>query len=33
MDAALIKKDDKVSFTASKENLESKGFVEKKEEK
>lgn len=33
MDEALIKKDDKVSFTASKKNLESKGFIEKKEEK
>ena len=33
MDVALIKKDDKVSFSASKESLESQGFVEKKEEK
>ena len=33
MDVALIKKDDKVSFSASKESLESKGFVEQKEEK
>ena len=33
MDVALIKKDDKISFSASKENLESKGFVEQKEEK
>ena len=33
MDAALIKKDDKISFSASKESLESQGFVEKKEEK
>ena len=33
MDVALIKKDDKISFSASKESLESKGFVEQKEEK
>ena len=33
MDVALIKKDDKVSFSASKENIERKGFVEQKEEK
>ena len=33
MDVALIKKDGKVSFSASKESLESEGFVEQKEEK
>ena len=33
MDDALIQKDDKVSFSASKESLESQGFVEQKEEK
>ena len=33
MDVALIKKDDKVSFSASKENIERLGFVEQKEEK
>ena len=33
MDVALIKKDDKISFSASKESLESNGFVEQKEEK
>lgn len=33
MDVALIKKDDKISFSATKESLESKGFVEQKEEK
>ena len=33
MDVALIKKDGKVSFSASKENIERLGFVEQKEEK
>jgi len=33
MDIALIKKDDKVSFSASKENIERLEFVEQKEEK
>ena len=33
MDIALIKKDDKVSFSASKESIEALGFVEQKEEK
>ena len=33
MDVALIKKDDKVSFSASKENIERLEFVEQKEEK
>ena len=33
MDEALIKKDDKISFSASKESLEKQGFVEQKEEK
>ena len=33
MDSALIKKDDKISFSASKESIETLGFVEKKEEK
>ena len=33
MDVALIKKDDKISFSASKENIERLGFVEQKEEK
>ena len=33
MDVALIKKDDKVSYSASKENIERLGFVEQKEEK
>ncbi len=33
MDDALIKKDDKVSFSASKESIERLGFVEQKEEK
>ena len=33
MDVALIKKDDKVSFSASKENIERLGLEEQKEEK
>ena len=33
MDEKKKKKDDKISFSASKESLGSKGFVEKKEEK
>ena len=33
MDTALIKKDDKVSFSASKESIEQLGLVEQKEEK
>ena len=33
IDGVLIKKDDKVSFSASKENIERLGFVEQKEEK
>ena len=33
MDEAPIKKDDKISFSASKESLEKQGFVEQKEEK
>ena len=33
MDTALIKKDDKVSFSASKESIERLGLVEQKEEK
>ena len=33
MDVALIKKDDKVSFSASKESIERLGLEEQKEEK
>ena len=33
MDIALIKKDDKISFSASKESIETLGFIEQKEEK
>ena len=33
MDDVLIQKDGKVSFSASKENIERLGFVEQKEEK